>query len=107
MNKRRSPRSFCHVPVDGQEGGLFDRTQTVDFSKGGLGFISPKQIPLNKRITIELNLTTEDNPVFVVGKVKWVKSLPVGHHYRVGLCFENILKGSKFHLNKYFITDPK
>lgn len=102
MNKRKSKRQECYVPVDGKTGGVFDQTQTVDISKGGLGFISRRKIPLDKEIPIELDMGDNENPIFVIGKVKWVRPLEDSDSYRVGVIFKDVLKGSKTRLQQYF-----
>ena len=38
-NKRKNRRYDCLVPVEGKEGGPFEDTKTVDFSKSGTGFL--------------------------------------------------------------------
>ena len=101
-NKRKSARFDCAVPVDGKEGSVFDETATVDFSKGGLGFISRKSVPLNKKIIIELNLSPDDEPFLVAGRVKWVHYQESSDTYRVGLAFEEVIKGARSRLNQYF-----
>ena len=101
-NLRRSQRKECAVPVEGKEGTVFDRTQAVDFSKGGLGFISKHRIPKNKEIPIELELTPGGDPVFVVGKVTWVQKIKGSDYYRIGLSFTEVLHGSKSRLSRYF-----
>lgn len=100
--KRKSFRFPCAVPVDGKADSIFAQTATVDFSKGGLGFISRRQIPLNKEIAIQLDLN-EDNrdPILVIGKVKWVRQM-AGSCYRIGLVFEEFLKGARSPLKDYF-----
>ncbi|MBF0532034.1 MAG: PilZ domain-containing protein [Candidatus Omnitrophica bacterium] len=100
-NQRKCPRLVCAVPVEGQAAGVFDQTQTVDFSRGGLGFVSQQPIPLNHKIAVELDLEEQGNPVFVIGRVKWVRPEPVGG-YRVGMEFESILRGSKSRIDQYF-----
>lgn len=105
-NQRKSKRLSCTVPVDSKAGGPFDNTCTLDFSRGGLGFLSSKKIPLNKEITIEIDIEDEGHSVFVVGRVKWVKSLPDSKGYRIGISFENILRGSKTRLHEYFLKRP-
>jgi Tfp pilus assembly protein PilZ len=101
-NKRKSKRLNCIVPVEGKEGSIFDQLKTVDFGKGGLGFISQYRIPINKEIAIEIDLKEEEAPVFVIGKVKWIYPLINSNNFRIGVSFENIYKGSKSRLNKYF-----
>ena len=102
MNRRKNKRVTCLVPVEGKKGGIFDHTQTVDISKTGMGFISDHKIPLNKKIAIELDLNTE-NPVLVIGKVKWVRPFNQSETFRVGLHFEDILNGSHSRLNQHFV----
>lgn len=101
-NKRKNKREQCLVPVDGKEDGPFASTQTIDISKEGIGFISKKKIAKNKQIAIELELDEEGDPVFVIGKVKWVRAIPDSESFRVGLHFDDILRGSKSRLYKYF-----
>ena len=101
-NKRKNERVFCVVPVDGKEDGIFGHTITIDFSKGGLGFISLKKVPLNKEIPIEIEFSEQEDPVLVLGKVRWVRPLPDSMSFRIGLSFEDILAGSKSRLNAYF-----
>jgi len=101
-NHRKNKRVTCHVPVDGKEGGVFDQTEAVDFSKGGLGFISHRRIPVNKEIPIEIELAVEGSPVFVIGRVQWVRRIPDSSNYRIGVSFKDVLRGSKSRLNQYF-----
>ena len=102
LNKRKTPRIDCSVPVDGQEGGIFAQVKTIDFSKGGLGLISQSQIPLNEEIAVEIDLGENEEPVLVLGKVKWVRPLPDSSYFRVGLSFETVLSGIESRLNQYF-----
>ncbi len=101
-NHRKNERYVCVVPIDGKGGSVFDQTQTVDFSKKGLGFISKHRIPVNKEIPIEIELTVEGSPVFVIGRVLWVRRILKSQNYRIGVSFEDVLQGSKSRLNQYF-----
>ena len=101
-NKRKNARYDCLVPVEGKEGGPFEDTKTVDFSKSGLGFISHRKIPLNKEIAIQLDLSQEGAPALVIGRVRWINRIEHSENYRVGISFENILSGSKSCLDHYF-----
>ena len=93
-NKRKNKRFDCFVPVDGKSGSLFDETKTVDIGTGGIGFVSSSKIPLNKRIAIELDISEEQEPVLVIGKVKWVHPISKTEQYRIGMTFERMLGGS-------------
>jgi len=101
-NKRKNERINCAVPVDGKEGSLFSGLKTLDFSKGGLGFISEHEIPLNKEIVIEIDLSNNTEPVLAIGKVKWVEPISDSKNFRIGMSFEDVIGGSKSRLNKYF-----
>ena len=101
-NKRKNLRFDCLVPVEGKAGGPFDHTKTVDFSKGGLGFVSRQKVPLNREIAIEIDLSRQGEPAFVIGKVRWVDRIVNSDDFRIGVSFENILQGSKSRLQEYF-----
>jgi hypothetical protein len=102
MDIRKNKRLSCFVPVEGQEEGLFDQTKTVDISKGGMGFLSQHEIPLDQEIAIEIDLIENGEPVFVIGKVQWAKQIPHSTNYRIGIAFTSVLRGSKSRLEKYF-----
>jgi Tfp pilus assembly protein PilZ len=99
---RKNKRHLCLVPVEGKSGSVFDNTQTVDLSKGGMGFVSPRKIPVNKEIPIELDMTIDGEPVFVIGKVCWVTRMADSKNYRIGVFFKDVMQGSKSRLNQYF-----
>lgn len=101
-NNRKNKRHVCVVPVEGKKNSVFDHTQVIDFSKGGIGFVSQHRIPVNKEVPIEIDLTADGEPVFVVGRVQWVQRIMNSKSYRVGMSFEDVLQGSKSRLNKYF-----
>jgi len=101
-NKRKTARVSCYVPVEGKEGSVFDLSQTIDISRNGIGFVSQKKIPLNKKVTIELDLDQEDLPVFVTGRVKWVRPIKNEQAYRIGLRFTDFRQDSKSRLSKFF-----
>lgn len=102
LNKRKNEREAIHVPVDGKSGDVFDHIRTIDFSRGGFGFISDHEVPLSKEIAIEIDLEKDGTPVFVIGKVRWVEPLADSEKFRVGLSFEDVFKGSKTRLSHFF-----
>ncbi len=101
-DNRRNKRRYCAVPVEGKKNSVFDHTQVVDFSKGGIGFVSQHRIPINKEVPIEIDLTAEGKPVFVVGRVQWVHRIMDSKNYRIGVSFKDVLQGSKSRLTGYF-----
>ena len=101
------PRKFCGVPVDGQAGSAFEGLHTVDICQGGVGFISNKAIPLNEKIVVQLDLSPDDQPVLVLGEVKWVTKVRNADCYRIGMSFcEEVGSGSRSRLKNYFKAEP-
>ncbi|VAW45295.1 hypothetical protein MNBD_GAMMA03-988 [hydrothermal vent metagenome] len=103
-NKRKNRRFDCLVPVDSKHESVFDQTQTVDFSKNGIGFISQQEIPVNSEIAIEILLEEDGEPVLVIGKVEWVRPIPHSTQYRIGMTFKDVMRGSKSRLDNYFVN---
>jgi c-di-GMP-binding flagellar brake protein YcgR len=95
INKRKTARFDCDVPVDGKEGGAFAAAKTVDISRDGIGFLSDRAVPLNERVAIELVLKPDTEPVLVIGEVKWVRKIPRSTKFRIGLNFADVIEGSR------------
>ena len=100
-DKRKEKRFPCLVPVESKKGTSFDSSQTVDISKNGIGFFSPKAVSINQKMALELVWNHESDPVLVVGKVKWARRLPDEEGYRFGMRFEDIIEGSPARLKQY------
>lgn len=100
-NQRRNTRMGCHVPVDGKANTPFAATETVDISQGGIGLISHYKIPVDKEIAVAIEISPDEPPILVVGKVKWVRQIKDTSSYRVGLYFKDVLNGSKTRLKKH------
>ena len=103
--RRKNERKPCLVPVEGKQGSDFNSTQTVDISRNGIGFISKKKVPLDKKIAVELDLTAPSESALVVGQVKWVSHIPKSPYYRIGMSLvEDLFSGSKTQLKDYLST---
>jgi len=100
-NKRKNRRISCGVPIEGKEGSVFDQTRTIDISTSGIGFISQRKIPLNKKIALALELDAFGEPVLVIGQVRWVQPISNTETYRIGMTFADVPRGSKSRLHKY------
>ena len=101
-NNRKAKRYTCLVPVDGKKGTMFGQSLTFDISKGGLGLISHQKIPLNKKIAIALDLSEAEEPVLVIGKVRWVHSIENSDQFRIGMSFDEVIGGTKSRIEQYF-----
>ncbi len=87
-NKRVSPRQTCLVLVEGKKGTAFAGTQTFDISKGGIGLISNRAIPLDEKIAVQIETAPKAEPILVLGKVVWVEKMNEDERYRIGLKFQ-------------------
>ena len=101
--RRKNERLFCKVPVDAQAGGNFSDIRTVDFSKGGLGFISKKPVPLKEHIAVAVELNPQNEVALLLGQVQWVSQNPQTRAYHVGMQFvQELASGSRLDLERYF-----
>ena len=92
----------CLVPVEAREGDPLSQSRTTDISRGGMGVFSRVEIPVGQEITIELDLQDKGEPVFVIGRVQWVREEKNGQGFRMGMSFVDILYGSKERLRDFF-----
>lgn len=103
IDQRKSRRESCGVPVDASRDSVFSGCRTVDFSREGLGFVSDEPIDLGAKIHIEIQLNPDDEPVLVLGEVKWVEKIQDKEQYRIGMRLSNtVLFGSQTRLRNYF-----
>ena len=102
LEKRRAIRQECMVPIACKKGTMFDNSQTTDISKGGVGLISDKFIPVHTKMIVQIELTPKGEPVLALGQVRWVSHLPHSEGYRVGMAFSEFSTGSQPRLANYF-----
>lgn len=102
LEKRKSARFDCRVPILCKKGSAFDSSHTVDISKGGVGFLTSKFIPVDTKMAIELALEPKREPVLAIGQVKWVRQLPRSDFFRVGMMFADIADGSRLRMDRAF-----
>ena len=99
--KRQNRRVGCAVPIESKKGSRFDDSHTVDISKGGVGLVSSRPLPIDTTMAIEIDLTAAGNPILAMGQVKWVQQLP-GDGYRIGFSFTDLAAASKNRLERHF-----
>ena len=106
--RRKDQRALCLVPIESKPGTLFEGIKTVDISLGGMGFVSKKKLPLHQKMAIEIELTPQERPILVLGKVRWLTPFSQARLYRIGLQFEGVLQyPSRLRLNKYMKSREK
>ena len=100
--RRKNERQPCLVPVESKQGSAFAKTQTIDISRGGIGLISKKKIPVDKTIAVELDFPGQLQSALVLGKIQWVSRIAESPYYRVGMLLkEDLSAGSKTQLKDY------
>jgi hypothetical protein len=103
LEHRKTLRRPCHVPVEGQRGGAFDDICSVDISHSGIGFVSQSKLPLYQKIAVEVELGPGQDPVVMMGEVKWVTQIGSTKNYRIGMKFIKVLSsGSRSRLTRFF-----
>ena len=101
--QRRRQRKPCLVPVDGKTGTVYEGVRTVDICGEGVGLISKQSLPVNEKILVQLDLEPDEDPVLVLGQVKWVSKMKDSDYFRVGMLFcEDLDAGSRSRLKSYF-----
>jgi Tfp pilus assembly protein PilZ len=103
-DKRKNQRERCLVPVDGKEGSVFDNSQTIDISAGGVGLITEKAIPLDEKIFLEIEISPDEDSLLMMGQVKWIQKIKGSQTYRIGMRFTRDLLNSKEKLKQYLIS---
>lgn len=97
-NKRGSARVSCHMPIepvalDAALGGAY----TLDISRGGLCFISTRQLKTDSRLLIKLNLPRRKQALSLTGRVAWISPLEKTYaaeprRFKIGLEFVGVSK---------------
>lgn len=100
---RKVNRTFCSVPVEGRAGGDFYDVHTVDISHGGIGFVSAKPVAIHKKIAVEVELGPGNDPIVMMGEVRWIRPCYKSKGYRIGMKFVKVISaGSRSRLTQYF-----
>jgi c-di-GMP-binding flagellar brake protein YcgR len=99
--KRTAPRWDCRVPIMCRRGSDFDSAQTLDISRGGVGLLTRKFIPVNTNMIMEIALSPHAAPVMVLGRVCWVQKSASAESYRLGMNFTEIASDSRNRLAGY------
>jgi Tfp pilus assembly protein PilZ len=99
---RKTYRKRCLVPIEGKENSAYGDIHSIDISRDGLGVISKHRISLNQTVAVEVELKEGQEPVFVLGQVKWIQAIGTSGNYRIGMKFIKVLSsGARSRLAKY------
>lgn len=77
-------------------------SQGKDFSRNGIGLYLDKMIPKGTTVELEINIPGEAAPIFVTGKVAWIKeAVQRGGEIGAGLELINISSFDKSRILEY------
>ena len=94
MEKRQYPRFAFSEPVSYQhtEGSQELGSMGEDISQGGVRIRVNEFLPLLKILNLRLHLNNPSRVLDVKGQVVWVRELPLGETFDVGIRFLEIQK---------------
>ena len=103
--KRRYPRVESNLPLQYKNikklSGVSMGSLASNISAGGIRFKTNEFISLACRLVVEINLPTIPKPIKAISKVAWIRKLPVGEQYELGIQFLEIAKEDKDHITNF------
>jgi c-di-GMP-binding flagellar brake protein YcgR len=79
-------------------------TLSKDISKGGLRFTVREFVPKDSTLKIKINLKKIPLSFETTGKVKWIRRMPAGERFEIGVEFVEITRSVLIHLDQYIKT---
>lgn len=101
--KRRFPRVPISVQVKAKHGGLSVVSgRSYDISWGGMGLLSPEELPKGEVMDLEMDLP--GSPVNARGQVAWTKEVETeeGKCFQIGIQFTEVEPEHKARLDAFF-----
>lgn len=99
----RLPLQFKDIqrPIETYSGSL-----TRDISAGGVRFLSNEFLSIFTRLLIEASIPSFSRPVKAISKVAWIRKIPSGNQYDVGVKFMDMTEEDKKHLASFIAKSP-
>ena len=90
--RRRSPRVRAYRPVRllHSPAPQVVETLTKDLAAGGVRCVSPTVFPISTELTVELALSTGDEPLTVRGQLVWFRTIPHSEQFDLGIAFRDM-----------------
>lgn len=104
MEERRiTPRVRAYRPVRLQKPGSPQVVETLskDLALGGLRCLSPALFPVSTEVTVELVLSSGDEPLSARGKTVWFQTIPQSEQFDLGIAFTDLQPRTKRRLSAY------
>lgn len=108
--RRRFPRVNARLPLQYKDIQrpieIYSGTLTKDISEGGVRFISTEFLSIFTRLLIEASIPSFSRPIKAISKVAWIRKLPYGNQYDVGIQFMDMTEEDKKHLASFIAKSP-
>ena len=103
IDRRNTPRFRAYRPVRIQRPGALQivETLTKDLGTGGLRCISPTLFPVSTEVSVELVLSTGEEPFSVRGRMVWFRMIPHSEQVDLGIEFIELEDQDKRRLSAY------
>ncbi len=104
MEERRiTPRVRAYRPVRLQKPGSPHVVETLskDLALGGLRCLSPALFPVSTEVSVELVLSSGDEPLSARGKTVWFQTIPQSEQFDLGIAFTDLQPRIKRRLSAY------
>ena len=101
--RRAAQRIRAYRPVQLRKTGTgpLIETLTKDLSIDGLRCISSLLFPVETELTVQLLLSTGEEPVTARGRTVWFRTLPQSEQVELGICFTEIPQPHQRRLSAY------
>ena len=103
QERRSSSRIRAYRPVRLSKPGTprLVETLTKDLAVGGLRCISSTLFPVSTELTVELILSTGDEPITARGRTIWFQMIPSSEQFDIGIAFLDLPFEHKRRLSAY------
>ena len=103
QERRATPRIRAYRPIRIHQSGnsRVIETLTKDLSESGLCCLSPVALPVSSDVTVELILSTGQEPLTIQAKTAWFRAIPESEQFDLGVSFAEIPQVHQRHLSAY------
>ena len=103
IERRNAPRVRAYRPVRIVKPGTSHvvETLTKDIGMGGVRCISPGLFPVSSEVSVEVVLSTGEEPFTVRGRAIWFQTIPHSEQFDIGIAFLELPAQSKRRLSVY------
>ena len=103
IERRNTPRVRAYRPVRIAKSGTSHvvETLTKDIGMGGVRCITPTLFPVSSEVSVELVLSTGEEPFIVRGRAIWFRTIPHSEQFDLGIAFIELPAQNKRRLSAY------